>query len=149
MSKLTIRDFQPGDLETYLDMSREFYSSSAVDHGVPEEYFRRSFEQCLAKSPYIRGMLIYRDGELAGYMLLSLTWSNEVGGLAVLLEELYLSPAHRGGGIGSETIALIEEQYPEARRFRLEVSPANEAAARLYTRLGYSPLNYNQMAKDL
>ena len=38
--------------------------------------------------------------------------------------------------------------HPECRRFRLEGTPANQGAARLYERLGFRFLQYDQMVLD-
>ena len=89
-----------------------------------------------------------KDGQPAGYALLSLTYSNEAGGLCVLLEEIYVREDFRGCGLGKEFFSWTENRYPQARRFRLEVTASNARAAALYTRLGYKKLDYVQMIKD-
>lgn len=86
----------------------------------------------------------------AGYGLVSLTYSNEVGGLVVWLEELYIREQARGFGLGTEMIAFIENRYAgRVARFRLEVEERNQGAVRLYERLGYVSLPYSQMTKDI
>ena len=86
----------------------------------------------------------------AGYGLVSLTYSNEAGGLVVWLEELYIRDFARGFGLGTELIGYIENQYrDQAVRFRLEVEEENHAAVRLYRRKGYTSLPYAQMVKEL
>ena len=147
---LAIRDFVAADRENYLSLSKEFYQSRAVDHGVPEAFFSRTFDACMAKSPYTKGFVFTVDDETAGYALISLTWSNEVGGICVLLEEAYILPPYQGKGIGSAFFAFVEKEYKNtARRFRLEVTPVNKEAINLYQRLGFSPLTYVQMTKDM
>ena len=44
--------------------------------------------------------------------------------------------------------AYVQDHYPKALRIRLEVSPANRDAARLYGRLGFRVLPYEQMILD-
>ena len=39
-------------------------------------------------------------------------------------------------------------EYPQVKRFRLEVTKANAGAAKLYASLGFVPLEYNQMILD-
>ena len=143
-----IRQFVEADREMFLDMAREFYHSPAVDHAVPEENFVRTFDAVLGGSPYAKGVMLEKDGVPAGYALLSLTYSNEAGGLCVLVEEVYVREQFRGCGLGKEFFAWTEARYPEARRFRLEVTPSNERAAALYRRLGYERLDYLVMVKD-
>lgn len=146
----TIRDFVESDLQDYLRLSREFYNTGAVLHTVPEENFTRTFDACISGSPYTRGLALMLDNELAGYALISLTWSNEVGGICVLLEEAYISPKFQGRGLGSAFLSFAEREYGErARRLRLEVTHSNERAISLYERMGYQRFDYLQMIKDL
>ena len=65
-----------------------------------------------------------------------------------MFEELYLKEEARGKGYGTMFFEKIIEQHPEVRRFRLEVSRANKDAVRLYERLGFTFLEYDQMIKD-
>ena len=45
-------------------------------------------------------------------------------------------------------MAWLEQEYPAARRFRLEVTQANQGAISLYQRAGYTFLRYDQMVLD-
>lgn len=144
-----IRPFTSSDRSVILEMMRTFYHSPAVCHSVPESYFNTTIDTVLNGSPYAEGWLVEQDGQPAGYGLIAKTYSNEVGGLVVWLEELYISENFRGLGLGSKLIGFIENQYHDrAARFRLEVSNSNERARRLYQKLGYECLPYDQMIKD-
>ena len=48
----------------------------------------------------------------------------------------------------SYTHLFAEKEFPDVRRFRLEVTRCNERAISLYRRLGYEELDYIQMIKD-
>ncbi|MDL2232039.1 GNAT family N-acetyltransferase [Ruminococcaceae bacterium OttesenSCG-928-L11] len=147
---LLIREFQPCDKTDYIEASKQFYSLDAVLHPVPEENFASTFEECLNHNPFMKGYTFVYDDVYAGYGLVSYTWSNEVGGLVVLLEEAYILPAFQGRGIGSAYIRRVEEENSDrAKRFRLEVTRSNTAAIALYERLGYEAFDYMQMVKDL
>lgn len=131
-------------------MMREFYASPAVLHPVPDTYFIRTADALDQKSPYVAAYIAEHQGVPAGYGLVSLTYSNEAGGLVVWLEELYIRDFARGFGLGTELIGYIENQYrDQAVRFRLEVEEENHAAVRLYRRKGYTSLPYAQMVKEL
>ena len=56
--------------------------------------------------------------------------------------------ALRGQGIGRQLIAAVRAAYPNAARFRLEVTDSNPRAAALYRTLGFEPLGYRQMILD-
>ncbi len=144
-----IRELKQSDKEVFLAMCQEFYASPAVLHAIPVCYMEETFRQVTSGSPYASGYLICHEQEPVGYLLTSTTYSNEVGGLVLWLEELYLNEASRGLGLGGEAMEYVRKNCPEnVRRLRLEVTPCNEGAIRLYERKGYEKLNYVQMVQD-
>ena len=136
---MVIRHLKAEDQAVFLAFCQDFYSGGAVLHAVDPDNFRHTFEACVSGNPYTEGFLLEVDGQPAGYILVSHTWSNEVGGMVALLEELYFTPEFRGKG---------REQYASARRLRLEVNRENEGAIRLYQRKGYHFLEYLQMVEE-
>lgn len=144
-----VRPFEAGDRAAFLEMAGDFYRMPAVLHDIDPQHFERTFDEIMAGSPLAGGLIAEHDGEKAGYALLSFTWSNEAGGLVVLIEEVYVKEAFRSHGIGQEIFAYIRKTYDgTARRYRLEVTRENPRAAQLYRRLGYQELDYLQMVLD-
>ena len=143
-----IRDIRPEDREAFLSMVRQFYLSDAVEHQVDETNFVTTFDAAMNLSPYIRILILEEKGVPVGYAQLSFTYSNEAGGMAILIEELYISRTLRGRGMGRRFFAFLEQEYPTVKRFRLEVQKDNVRAIRLYKELGYQSLRYKQMIKD-
>ncbi|HEY7638120.1 MAG TPA: GNAT family N-acetyltransferase [Steroidobacteraceae bacterium] len=79
------------------------------------------------------------DGELIGVAVISFLWTLEHGGPAAWLDEVYVEPTRRGGGIGRQ---LVEAAMQVARdsgciALDLEVDAGHEAAERLYERMGF------------
>lgn len=141
-----IRKLTPQDEAVFIAMSEEFYASPAVEHAVPRDYHTRAFRELMRSDEYLEGYLLC-DGETpAGYALLQKTYSREVGGLALWIDEIYLRPAFRGKGLAKEFFAFAETFG--APRLRLEVEPENERAVALYGKLGYRYLEYRSMVKD-
>lgn len=135
--------------QTVKQMMIEFYNSPAVLHNVPSQYFDNTLDALECNSPYVQLFILADDnGDDAGYGQLSLTYSNEVGGKVVLVEEIYIKPQYRGKRLGSQFLEYIEQIHTDAKRFRLEVEKANNGAVSLYSRLGYAELNYLQMTKE-
>jgi ribosomal protein S18 acetylase RimI-like enzyme len=144
-----IRDIKKEDRHLWLELTGEFYSSPAVDHSIPESYRNRTFDELLSHSPYAKGAIVELDGEAVGYVLLAITFSQEAGGKAVWIEEAYIREAFRSKGLGQEIFSWVEGEFPDAARFRLEVEDDNVRAIKLYEKLGYKPLPYGQMIKDM
>ena len=83
-----------------------------------------------------------------GFAYVTVYYACEVGGHCLMFEELYLKEEARGKGYGSRFFEAVMKERPEIRRFRLEVTRSNEKAVRLYRRLGFEFLDYDQMALD-
>lgn len=146
---MTIRDIKKEDFNQFIYMCRDFYSGDAVDHTVDEENFKKTFNELINNNPFLRALILEIDGICAGYAQLSFTWSNEAGGFTVWLEEIYIKPDFRGKQLGTKLIEFIMNEYKDkARRFRLEVSPSNHDAMKLYRKIGFNQLNYLQMTID-
>ena len=145
-----IRKINYEDLQEYLAMSNDFYHSDAVMKPVPEQYFINSFNEMMRSNEYISCYIIEKECKTAGYALLARTFSPEVGGMVLWLEELYLKPEYRGENLGSEFLSFLNETLaPGYRRLRLEVEDYNTAAVGLYKKYGFGFLPYSQMYKEL
>lgn len=143
-----IRAVNALDRESYLSLSDEFYHSEAVLSPVPSEHFASTWNELMNGTPFAKAYMFECEGNAVGYALLAITWSQEAGGKTVWIEELYLRPEWRGRGLGSEFFSVLKKDFPEAKRFRLEIEPENEGAIRLYQRQGLSFLPYQQMKRD-
>lgn len=144
-----IRKIEKKDEKDYIAMAGEFYSSSAVLHPIPTEYFSRTFNELMTSDRYAEGYILEKDGATAGYALLAKTFSQEAGGLVIWAEELYIKPEFRSLGLGTEFFKFLESnRSDDVKRIRLEVELENTGAIKLYKRLGYDFLEYNQMIKE-
>ena len=143
-----IRRIKAEDRAAFLQMVHEFYHSPAVLHPVRETNFERTLNAALTESPYVDIYMIEDEGTAAGYCQVSLSWSNEAGGLVVWVEELYIRESFQGKGLGGACLTFIRDRYSDAARIRLEISSDNQGAKRLYQRHGYEVLDYVQMIWD-
>lgn len=143
-----IRKINENDRDVMLKMFDEFYHSPGVLHAVPQEYFQRTLTQVYANSPFIECYIFECDGKAAGYGQLSITYSNEAGGLCVWIEEIYVRPEFQGKGMGSSFLDFVKTEHKNAARLRLEIEPNNDGARKLYKRMGFSELDYQSMIID-
>jgi len=144
-----IRDITQDDKTVFLQMAETFYSSKAVAHNVDRQILETVFDTVIKKSPLIRALIIEDNEMPVGFALVSFSFATEIGGLVVLLEDLYISETCRGKGLGSQFMHFLEQEYPSAKRFRLEVTKENQKAIDLYRKLGYKVPDYIQMVKEI
>src|SRR5262249_48231575 len=98
-----------------------------------------------------RAWLAEIESGIVGFAIVTFCYSIEFGGRFALIDELYLSPAARGQGVGTEVLRQIEAAMwaKGIGAIRLEVDRTNVGAERLYHRLGFEPHNRNLMTKWL
>lgn len=147
---LHMRPITGNDEIPVLAMVGEFFQSSAVDHAVAEEVLLRSFQAVAdPKQRSIWGYILEIQGEMAGYCYLSGMFSTELGGDCIFLEELYVLPSFQGRGMGKQVISWLQTAYPQAKRIRLEVTPSNQGAKKLYESMGFEFMSYEQMCWEM
>lgn len=144
-----IREICKEDHDAFIKMEDEFYSSKAVLHNIPAEYKERTFKEIMSGSPFAKAYIIEKDKEIAGYVLVAITYSNEAGGRVVWIDEIYVSEQFRGHGLGREALSFVQEKYKDAARIRLEAEEDNKGAIKLYKSEGFEELPYLQMIKDM
>src|SRR5258705_12493412 len=125
------------DAATILGFMRELY---AMDGTTPldEEKARRALLG-IVRDPVLGRVWVIQDGaDPIGYVVLTLGYSLEYGGRDGFIDELFIAEAHRGRGVGRETMRLlggvcrqlgVRALHPDGRR-------ANAAAQRLYRKFG-------------
>lgn len=100
----------------------------------------------LARHP-LRGLAVVHAPDagdplaIDAYALLCSFWSNELGGEVCIIDELFVAPGSRGGGIATSLVSgLLHRELPwfeRAVNVELEVTPGNARARALYERLGF------------
>ena len=146
-----IRAIENRDREAFLSLSAQFYSSAAVLHPVPQRFHEDAFDEMMRSDAYAGGFMLEADGKTVGFALVAKTYSREAGGMVLWLEELFILEEYRSRGLGREFFSAVEAYARENgyARIRLEVEADNVRARSLYERLGYLPLAYEQMVKQL
>ena len=147
---MKIRKMCPADAQDILAMMKVFYASEALLIHPSEEVLRRTLTDCLAEGPYLEGY-VFEDGDKrAGYAMVAKSYSTEAGGLCIWIEDIYLSPEHRGKGAGSAFLDFMAQRYAgQAVRLRLEAEPENAHAMHVYQAAGFEVLGYTQLVKSL
>ena len=147
---MEIRKMCPADFEPVFAMMEVFYASDALLIHPDRAVLRRTLSDCVGDCPFLEGFVFQAEGHPVGYAMLAKSYSTEAGGLCIWIEDLYLCPAYRGQGLGSEFLAMLRQHYQgKAVRLRLEAEPGNENAIAVYQRAGFSVLGYTQLIQDL
>ena len=144
---MLIRPMREEDWESVLPMVQTMYQSSAVEHPVSTEIMHRAFSDAIGDNPHIVGYLMEEGGNLAGFVYLTFFYSCETGGNVVMIEELFIKESFRGQGIGQKFFDWLYQTYPDAKRYRLDMTHGNPAG-HLYERNGFRYLNYDLLICD-
>lgn len=142
-----IRKITENDKEEYIKMAEEFYSSDAVSHSIPRKNFENAFEEAVKENPMIQLYIFDLNEKTAGYAALAVTYTTEGGGKTVWLDELYIKEAFRGKGLGRSFLQFLKSDE-SISRIRLEITPENESAQKLYLSEGFCLCDYKQMIFD-
>jgi GNAT superfamily N-acetyltransferase len=135
--------------ETLIVMMRELY---VYDHSAfHEDTHRSALAQMLADPACGRIWLIQADGNIVGYIVLTIGFSLEFHGHDGFLDELFVREPFRGQGIGTQAIAFIETQAKVLgiSALHLEVEHANTKAQQVYAANGYQNHTRHLMTKWL
>lgn len=123
------------------DAAVRLLAAQLAEHDIPIErpLLDAAVEGLLAREDRGAILLAVRDGAPIGLAVLSQTWTVEHGGTAMWLDELYVEPAHRSGGIGGRMMEAVvaEARRRGARALDLEVTADHARAANLYRRRGF------------
>ena len=93
---MNIRKMTAADEPVIVPMVYKFYESDAVDHPVPRENLRRTFHAAVEDGSLLDGYVLEDEDGVAGFAYLSAYYACEVGGVNMMLEEIYLRPEARG-----------------------------------------------------
>ena len=127
------------DMETLLPLVTAFHAEQAF--AGDEAHRRAALQPLLDGSPHGAIWLIGPRKAPVGYIAIPFGWSIEYGGLDGIVDEIYIRPAVRGRGMGSEALFAVGKALKSGgvRALHLEVDRADEAAQKFYTRARFAP----------
>lgn len=93
--------------------------------------------------PAAEAVIAYADDEPVGFALYFQTFSTFLGRPGIYLEDLYVTPARRGHGIGRRLLAYVARVAVERGYGRMEWSVLNwnEPALVVYKKIGARPMD--------
>ncbi len=134
-----IRTACAADLPVLVRLVGELFSIEADFRPDPEKQ-RRGLALMLA-DPASRAVLVAeRGGEVVGMVTGQLVVSTAEGAPSVLVEDMVVDAASRGGGVGRALLAAVESWAAKrgATRLQLLADRENAPALAFYARMGWS-----------
>jgi GNAT superfamily N-acetyltransferase len=127
----------PSEAELLVELARAFHREDG--HPLSPEG-EAALRHVVAGEPMARCWLIRRAGDVIGYVVLTLGYSVEHGGRDGFIDDLYLIPPARGGGIGADILDFVlqEARGLGIRTLHLEVDAGNDRATSLYRSRGFA-----------
>jgi GNAT superfamily N-acetyltransferase len=145
-----IRKIEKKDKPVYLEMAKQFYASSAVDHNIPGTHFLDTFDELMRSDCYVSGYILEYKGRPAGYALTAKSFSQEAGGMVLWIDEIFVLPEYRGLDLGHEFFTYIKTTLNgHVKRLRIEAEEDNQQAIALYEKFRFENLPYLQMIHDI
>jgi ribosomal protein S18 acetylase RimI-like enzyme len=133
----TIRLATLTDVDVLVRLMRQFYAEDAF--ALSERAASRAFEALLEDTRLGQVWMIEHDGHPAGFVVVTVGFSMEYGGLRGFIDDFYVAPQYRRRGLGH---AALEEVKRVCRRrgvraLVVETGPENDAAISAYHSVGF------------
>lgn len=138
-SEIRIRRATAADVDTIAGMVRELAAVTGDAHKVSstsDDFLRHGF----GERPAYLGLIARHDDHAVGMSLWFYNFSSWRGDLGAYLQDLYVSPALRGSGLGRRLLSATARMAMSdgATHLRLSVATANEGARAFYDHLGFT-----------
>ena len=138
------------DLETLLEMMRHMQLHDPWEEPFCEPTVRANLAELLQNPIYGVVYIAYENATPIGYLVICFDYSLEYRGKGAWIDELFVEPAHRGKGIGTQLLDIADRasRDHDAQVLHLEVNHGNPAID-LYLRRGFSNHHRFLMSKPL
>ena len=153
-----MREAGRADVPELVGLMRGFYAESGFV--LDEERAAAGFRDLLADARLGRVWIVERDpaagtteavgttdgpepaGAAVGYIVVTLVFAMEYGGMAGVVDDFYVRPEARGEGLGKAALAAARRACESlgTRALRVEVGVDNLVAQAVYRSAGFEPL---------
>lgn len=134
---IRIRPALPGDIKTLHAMIVALARGTGDQHRVssqPQDFLKHGF----GKEPRFEALIAESSGTAIGLCLYFFTYSTWLGEPGIYVQDLYVTAAQRGKGVGRRLLAATAARglAGDASHMRLSVAASNDAARKFYRRAG-------------
>jgi GNAT superfamily N-acetyltransferase len=133
----TLRAAAPSDVPAIVGLIRELADFEKLSHLV-EVTPQSLHPQLFGERPAAEAVVAEHEGKVIGFALFFTNFSTFLGKPGLYLEDLYVQPAHRSGGVGRALLTHLAA-LANARgygRFEWSVLDWNVDAIRFYEKMG-------------
>lgn len=125
------------DFAVLLPLVRAYHAFEGIE--LDDATRQAILRPLLGESLLGRVWLVAAAGEVVGYVALCFGYSIEFAGRDAFVDELFVTEAHRGKGIGREVLSRLESEAAVLgiRALHLEVARTNTRAQQLYAAAGF------------
>jgi GNAT superfamily N-acetyltransferase len=127
-----VREAVAADVPALVALMQEFYAESG--YPLDAAAAGRTFDALLAAPALGRAWLLLADEVPAGFVVLTVSFSMEYGGLHGAVDDLFVRPDARRRGLADAGLATLRAAALErgVRAVHVEVGPDSGAGLRLY-----------------
>lgn len=149
MSANLLRVAGLSDLAMLTTMMTEFYAEA--DFALNREPAFRAFEQIIRSPGLGRAWICECDATPAGYIVLTLAYAMEYGGVRGFVDDFYVRPQFRRRGLGAEALAAVKTHClaTGVRALYAQAGPDNDVAQRVYKRGGFTDTGHQLLVQVL
>jgi ribosomal protein S18 acetylase RimI-like enzyme len=134
---VTMRRADAQDLGDLLELMHEFYGEAG--YALNPDRARAAFLPLLSPGELGQVWVADLEGQVAGHLVFTFSYSMEYGGRTAFIEDLFVRPALRSRGVGRALVgqarAICEELG--VRAMYLEVARTNGPAQAIYRAVGF------------
>lgn len=141
----TFREAQKSDVDAITLMMGAFY---AIDQYPFDGELATEMLHTFIEDQHLGKLwLIYADGVLAGYIIITFIFSFEYGGKIAFVDELFISSDFRSQGIGRDAIDFVKREADKLmlKVLYLEIESHNTTAQKLYIAANFESHNRSLM----
>jgi GNAT superfamily N-acetyltransferase len=126
-----------GDIAALGSLMIEFYAEARFS--LPRVAAEHTFAALLAAPNMGQVWVLESDGQAAGFVVLTVSFSMEYGGLRGFVDDFFVAKQFRRRGLGSLALQAVKEECAGqgVRALLVETGAANDAALSVYHRAGF------------
>jgi GNAT superfamily N-acetyltransferase len=133
-----MRRANSGDIPLLLDLMTDFYAEGG--YALDRSHAAQAFSAVLADERLGYIWIIQKEHQAVGHLVLTLRYAMEYGGMIACVDDLYVKPACRNGGLSKGALLEVKSFCEKAgiRAVTVEVGHNNGPAQTVYRRVGFA-----------